>query len=148
MRSVFRVWHLEDDEGDRTFLDRAMKRLHRAIQLEQFPTPQPAIARLQAIVHPRTELPHLVISDLKMPGMTGVEFVQWVRSSPYCYVPVVILSGSGLPEDVLHAHEVGVTSFVTKPLNASDLTALLHTVVEYWRDVCHSPVDYKPDPSS
>src|SRR5690349_4469321 len=46
-------------------------------------------------------LPDLVVLDLKMPLMDGLEVLEWIRlHSPYPSLPVVLLSGSGLPKDV------------------------------------------------
>jgi CheY-like chemotaxis protein len=73
----------------------------------RFHDPTPAIECLEAVTAPELQLPHLIITDLKMPKMTGVEFVKWLRNSRFSYLPIIVLSGSSLPEDVLEAYRSG-----------------------------------------
>lgn len=136
------MWHLEDDENDQLFFARAVRSLGLQVQLTTFDSPAPAISRIEAITQPRMELPHLIVSDLKMPGMTGIEFVQWLRRTQYRCVPVVIFSGSALAPDILCAHRMGASSMITKPVDAEGLKETLSTLLLYWDRICQSPVDH------
>lgn len=63
-------------------------------------------------------LPDLIVSDLKMPGQTGVEFLQWLSThTDYRQIPFVMLSGSALPEDRDAALQAGARAFFTKTGN-------------------------------
>ena len=60
-------------------------------------------------------LPDLIVSDLKMPGQTGIEFLQWLRTHPhYQQIPFVMFSGSALPQDRDIALRDGAHAFFTK----------------------------------
>jgi CheY-like chemotaxis protein len=74
-----------------------------------------------------------------MPGMSGLEFVQWLRQSHFACTPVIMLSGSSLPEDILAAYRLGTNSFSTKPLDVHDLNEIVSTVLKYWKDICQTP---------
>ena len=81
-------------------------------------------------LHP---FPDLVLLDLKMPFVDGVEVLKWIQSRPLCAsLPVLMLSGSGLPKDIDEAYRLGVHTYFTKPLSLSELGALLDVIVEYW----------------
>src|SRR6187431_1853619 len=52
--------------------------------------------------------PDIIVLDVKMPQVTGFEALMWLRTHPPCQdLPVVMLSGSGLPEDVVRAYRMG-----------------------------------------
>jgi len=78
--------------------------------------------------------PSVIISDVKMPRRTGLEVVEWVRQHPTCsVVPIVMLSGSRIQNDVLTAYKLGANSYFTKPSTLEELTELLGVAFEYWR---------------
>ena len=78
--------------------------------------------------------PDVLILDLKMDHLDGFDVLKWLRRHPACSgVPAVMLSGSGLDEDVEQAYRLGANSYFRKPNSVSDLTKLLRTVAEYWR---------------
>jgi CheY-like chemotaxis protein len=142
MRGRFRLWHLEDDANDRFFVARALAALHPDVELRSFADGLLAQARLNTVKDARAELPHLILTDMKMPGMNGVEFIRWLRRSEHSCVPVVMLSGSALSEDIATAYRAGVSSFITKPLETNALNTVLWNLLNYWKDTCHNPVDH------
>jgi len=77
--------------------------------------------------------PDLLVLDLKMPLVNGVEVLKWIRNQPeYTSLPVIMLSGSGLPKDVEEAYGLGVKTYFTKPHSVIELGNLLRLVVDYW----------------
>ena len=65
-------------------------------------------------------LPDVILLDIKMPRMDGFDFLLWLRSrapTQQQWIPVVIMSSSGLPEDVEHAYLLGANSYIIKPVN-------------------------------
>lgn len=91
----------------------------------------------------RTEfpLPCLILLDLKLRGMSGLELLRWVRSQPELRkLPVVILTHSGSPEDMLEAYEHGANSYLVKPVDLNALQALLKTVNGYWIITVQKPI--------
>jgi len=72
----------------------------------------------------------LVISDLKMPGMTGLEFLQKVRID-YPHTLTILLTGHGDLETAMHAiNEVGVYKFILKPYDTNDLRITVKRTLE------------------
>lgn len=69
---------------------------------------------------------HLVITDLNMPEMNGIELTRSIRASKeYHAIPVVLVTTEKDPEKIKKAHEAGVTAILRKPFNLTNLTATL-----------------------
>jgi CheY-like chemotaxis protein len=76
--------------------------------------------------------PDLIICDLKMPGGTGVEFVQWLHTQPgYRQIPVVLFSGSALPSDQEAAIRHGARAFFTKTGEFAVLQERVQQILAY-----------------
>jgi CheY-like chemotaxis protein len=135
----FRLWHLEDDDSDALLVQQALRRSHRPVDLTRYHDPTAAIAVLESIYAPEVQAPHLILTDLKMPKMDGLEFVKWLRQSRFACIPVIMLTGSTLPTDVLAAYRSGVNSFSTKPVSVLHLNELVSTVLKYWNELCATP---------
>lgn len=78
--------------------------------------------------------PELLVLDLKMPRLTGLEVLEWVRKHEECgHMPVLFLSGSGLPEDVEEAYKLGANAYFTKPRSVAALVAMIRAITSFWR---------------
>jgi CheY-like chemotaxis protein len=78
-------------------------------------------------------LPALVLLDLKLPRRSGLEVLQWLRStSPLRRLPVVVLTSSSQSQDVNRAYEFGANSYLVKPVEFDDLKEMMDKVHIYW----------------
>jgi CheY-like chemotaxis protein len=78
-------------------------------------------------------LPILILLDLKLPRRSGLEVVQWLRAQEAVRrIPVVMLTSSGQSRDVNDAYELGVNSYLVKPVEYDALLQMLKTVNFYW----------------
>ncbi len=69
---------------------------------------------------------HVIFTDLAMPGMTGLEFLQKLKSRPeYRRVPVIVVSSVAAQSKVVEAVRLGASAFIRKPFNASQIQAKL-----------------------
>ena len=66
----------------------------------------------------------MVITDLRMPGMSGSELLKKIYST-YPTIPVVVLTGHGTIEDAVEAMQNGAVDFLTKPVNLDHLSVLI-----------------------
>jgi CheY-like chemotaxis protein len=74
----------------------------------------------------QTEPPGLIVSDLSMPEMDGLQFLKWVRSQePFRQVRFVMLSNSGLRRDIENALASGANDYLVKPSDFEDLIKLV-----------------------
>ncbi|MEA3339619.1 MAG: response regulator [Chloroflexota bacterium] len=70
--------------------------------------------------------PDVVVLDVKMPGMSGLEMCRTLRDMPQLAdTPVIMLSARITPEDIAAGYEAGADKYVTKPFKAKDLAILI-----------------------
>ncbi|RLA10014.1 MAG: response regulator [Gammaproteobacteria bacterium] len=81
---------------------------------------------------PLTVMPKLILLDINLPGVDGWQVLQRLKSARYAQVPVVMLSSSSDPTDILLAAEFHANSFVTKPLQLQDYLSFAHNLITYW----------------
>lgn len=80
-----------------------------------------------------TTLSNLILLDLNMPKMNGTEFLKILKSNPsYKFIPVVILSTSNYPNDILQCYDLGIAGYIMKPLKYNDYKLCVENLVNYW----------------
>jgi CheY-like chemotaxis protein len=137
---------VEDDPNDVLFVQQEFKRASRNIRLHVVSDGIEAKRYLEGKHNysdrSRYPLPHVIVLDLKMPRFSGFDFLEWLRSkapSQLHFIPVVVLSSSTLPQDVVRAYALGVSSYVTKPVNWDEFRQRLHSIATYWADNVETP---------
>lgn len=84
----------------------------------------------------------LVLLDIKMPFMSGLEVLEWIRSQPALrFLPVIMLTSSEQEGDIEAAYRLGAASFIVKPSNPEELGELLRVIDEYWLRQNRLPVE-------
>ena len=79
----------------------------------------------------------LVISDLKMPRMGGIELLAWMNARPaFRSIPVIVLTSSSDQSEVNAAFAEGAKGYMIKPVQFPELEKLIQTVAAYWRASC------------
>ncbi len=73
----------------------------------------------------KKDVPHAVLLDLNLPGMSGMDFLRRFRADEKNIVPVIVVSGNDRDEDIIAALELGADDFVTKPFSPRVLQARL-----------------------
>ncbi|HTW67897.1 MAG TPA: response regulator [Bryobacteraceae bacterium] len=85
-------------------------------------------------------LPGMILLDLNMPRKDGREALQEIKADPKLRsIPVVILTTSKAEEDILRAYDLGVNSFILKPVTFQSLVDLTLTLSKYWFEVVELP---------
>ena len=85
-------------------------------------------------------LPGMILLDLNMPRKDGREALQEIKADPRLRsIPVVILTTSKAEEDILRAYDLGVNSFILKPVTFQSLVDLTLTLSKYWFEVVELP---------
>lgn len=84
--------------------------------------------------------PHLILLDLKMPKVNGIEVLQSIRAAEeFVDVPVVMLSSSDAEPDVEQAYGLHVNSYLVKPLDFGQFAQLMDDVGYYWLNWNYRP---------
>lgn len=77
--------------------------------------------------------PDFIISDVKMPGMDGFQFLRWVRShADASHVPIIFLSSAGTGVDAEQAYRLGANAFLVKPDTLEELTEMIRATCDFW----------------
>jgi two-component system response regulator len=84
--------------------------------------------------------PKLVLLDLKLPKVDGLEVLRTIRSDPrLCSLPVVILTSSREDRDIVESYDLGVNSYIVKPVEFEKLVEMTRTIGLYWLMLNHVP---------
>ncbi|MEC9441367.1 MAG: response regulator [Myxococcota bacterium] len=84
--------------------------------------------------------PGLILLDLNMPKKDGREALQEIKSNDLLRrIPVVILTTSKAEEDILKTYDLGVNSFITKPVTFDGLVELMQLLGRYWFEIVELP---------
>jgi CheY-like chemotaxis protein len=122
---------VDDDVSDALFADGIINDLQPQFPGQILTSGEDLVAYLQGenLYSDRSRYPYpiLVLLDLEMPAMDGLEVLKWLRGHPeHAEVPVVVLSGClGMARQVTEAYRLGALSFLPKPLQQSDVHSIL-----------------------
>lgn len=84
--------------------------------------------------------PNMILLDLNMPRKSGLEALQEIKADPDLRsIPVVVLTTSKAEEDIIRSYDLGVNSFVVKPVTFESLVELVKTLGNYWFQIVELP---------
>jgi CheY-like chemotaxis protein len=146
-RSSITILMADDDEDDRVLTADALKR-SRLINDVRFVVDGDDLMQYLrgtgayatgGVPSPR---PGLILLDLNMPKKDGREALAEIKSDPVLRsIPVVVLTTSKAEEDIVRTYDLGVNSFVSKPVSFEELAAVMRTLACYWFDLVELPHD-------
>lgn len=86
--------------------------------------------------------PGLILLDLNMPKKDGREALAEIRSDPNLrQIPVVVLTTSKAEEDIYRTYDLGVNSFITKPVSFEGLVEVMRGLGKYWFEIVKLPTE-------
>ncbi|WP_162052538.1 response regulator [Pontibacter pamirensis] len=84
--------------------------------------------------------PGLILLDLNMPKKDGREALKEIKEDEHLrLIPVVVLTTSKAEEDILRTYNLGVSSFITKPVTFASLVDVMKTLSKYWFEIVELP---------
>ncbi len=90
----------------------------------------------------RAPRPGLILLDLNMPKMDGREALKEIKAHPELRrIPIVVLTTSIAEEDIYRTYDLGVNSFITKPVSFSALADVMKTLTKYWFEIVELPAE-------
>ncbi|MDQ1090353.1 MULTISPECIES: response regulator [unclassified Siphonobacter] len=129
MSSSFVILVVEDDDDDRLLLETAMHKSKLNCQLAFARDGENALDMLETMETP----PALIITDLNMPFMDGMEFVRELKnSSSWSKIPVIMLSTTTTESTIRQAYDNGVSSFISKPPTFEGLQQVWQQLYKSW----------------
>jgi CheY-like chemotaxis protein len=132
-RKAVTVLHVDDDPNDTALLQVACAKASVDFEIHNVEDGDQVIEYLNGsgkyADRTRYRLPGLVLLDLKMPRVEGLEVLKWIRNqSAVKDLPVIVLSGSELQDDIRRAYAVGANSYLVKPPNFTSLISLVREI--------------------
>ena len=90
--------------------------------------------------------PAVVLLDLKMPKVDGIEVLRQVKSHPELrMIPIVVMTSSREDRDILDSYQLGVNAYVVKPVHFDEFTAAVKQVGAFWAILNEAPPGRRPD---
>jgi CheY-like chemotaxis protein len=126
-----RVLLVEDDADHAELVRRGLAGLGARVELTVRADAEAALDTLRAAGAQAG--PHLVLLDLRLPGMTGLQLLRELKGSPAtAAIPCAVLTTSEADTDVARARELDASRYLVKPADEQGLGALLAEVEAYW----------------
>jgi CheY-like chemotaxis protein len=128
---------VEDSTDDVFFLKRAFRRAEIKNPIQVVKDGRQALDYLSGTSEFTDRLnfplPGLVLLDLKLPYVLGLDVLKWIRSQPELQIlPVIVFTSSSERSDLDRAYRAGANSFMVKPSDAEHLLGLAKCFGEYW----------------
>jgi CheY-like chemotaxis protein len=121
---------VEDDEVDAMTVRRAMKELHVSNPVARVENGEEALGYLR---QPDQVMPCLILLDLNMPVMGGIEFLQAIKQDSLLKrIPVVVLTTSGEQQDKVASFDLGVAGYIRKPVDYQQFVEAVRMIDAYW----------------
>lgn len=137
---------VEDDPNDAELISRALKRGGVAVTMARVADGVEALdylfCRGAYAQRSKTARPKLILLDLKLPKLTGLEVLKAIRADSVLKRQVVVMLTSSKEErDLAEAYDSGVNSYVVKPVNFEQLMDSLARLTHYWLTINQLPSD-------
>jgi CheY-like chemotaxis protein len=130
------ILQVEDDPNDVFFLQHAMTKAGVANPIHVASDGQQAIDYLKGAGkfadREQYPLPCLVLLDLKLPHVMGLNVLRWIRQQPGPPLIVLLLTASGDDADIASAYRLGANGFLVKPPQASKLVDMAKAIKDFW----------------
>ena len=128
-----RVLLVEDDDAHAELVEFVLRKTHPAAAFERKSDGQTALEYLRGC--PLETCPHLILLDLKLPGMSGVELLERLRAEgPEQQLTIVLFTTSNSDRDRADALRARANAFIVKPMDFGRLKARLEATFRFWLD--------------
>ena len=131
---------IEDSKADAVLLRRALMREDTKLEFYHVDTAEAGFAYLREKLHNPSTLPNLIILDLNLPGINGLEFLRTYKAQDALrFVPVIVMTSSDHPIEVRRAYEAGANGYVKKPTENGRYDHIAKCLTSCWLDLMELP---------
>jgi len=146
MKTILQV---EDDPNDVFLFQHAMTKAGVTNPVQVAIDGQQAIDYLQGVGkfgnREKFPFPSLVLLDLKLPYVMGLDVLKWIRQQPGTALTVLMLTASGEEADIVTAYRLGANGFLTKPSEAHKLHDMVKAINDFWLTHNTLPSDFSAE---
>lgn len=141
---TYEILLVEDNLADAEMTIRALKKVNLANQLIHVKDGEEALNILfhrGEYAELQNSLPKIIMLDIKMPKVDGIEVLRQIKSNEITRkIPVVIMTSSKEEQDIITSYNLGVNSYVVKPVEFEDFARAVSQLGMYWLITNQSPV--------
>lgn len=127
---------VEDDPDDQEMISRVLSKMNLPNEVKKFYDGEEVLAYLKIT----TDKPFIIISDINMPVMNGIQLKEQIDGDPELRrksIPFVYLSTTANPQQVIKAYHLTVQGFFVKGQTYDVLKASIHEIITYWKMCVH-----------
>ena len=139
----------DDDPDDRMLVEEAFAEIDSSYDLRFVDDGEELMDYLRhqgRFLEETAPKPALILLDLNMPKKDGREAASEIKADPALrQIPIVVLTTSTSEEDVFRTYDLGVNSFITKPVTFAGLVEVAQTFSQYWLGIVDLPTNGSPD---
>lgn len=145
-RKTITILMADDDEDDRMFAQDALVEARLANHIDFVEDGEELMDYLRHLGKYDNgngpTRPGLILLDLNMPRKDGREALKEIKADPKLrQIPVVVLTTSKAQEDIFRTYDLGVSSFITKPVSFEGLVDIMKTLSKYWFEIVTLPTE-------
>jgi DNA-binding response OmpR family regulator len=124
---------VEDDPDHEALAIRALRKSNVANEIKVARDGAEAIEYMEGIASGVNKMPQLVLLDLKLPKVEGLDVLRAIRAADKtAFLPVVVLTSSDEERDIVASYRLGVNSYIRKPVNFTDFAEATKQLGMYW----------------
>lgn len=143
-RSLATILLIEDEVWDATLLQQAFQKAKILNPVVHLRNGDEGLGYLAGVGkysdRIQNPLPALIMLDLKLPGMTGLQLLQWMRTDRQVRrIPVVVLTQDENPTTINAAYDLGANSYLVKPGDPAEIARLVNAIQRYWMELNQPP---------
>jgi two-component system, response regulator len=128
---------VEDNPDDQALTIRALRKQNIANEIVVLGD---GVEALEFLLAPDKPIPHLVLLDLKLPKVDGLQVLQRLRSEPRTQLlPIVVLTSSDEDRDVIDGYRLGANSYIRKPVDFNQFSEAVRHLGLYWLVLNQAP---------
>lgn len=132
MKDNFHILLVEDNIGDVVLAKEAFENTGITDELIVASNGQEALEILNELSN-KGILPKLILLDLNMPIINGLEFLGTMRKNDrYKFIPTILLTTSSAENDIRQAYNVGANAYLVKPFDNDEFNEMIKRMVEFW----------------
>lgn len=123
------ILFIEDDKIETMKMQRTVSKMASNYTITEAKNGEEALKLLET----NKRLPDIILLDLNMPRMNGIEFLKILKANDsYKYLPTIVLTTSQNRADLLECYRIGIAGYIIKPLKYQAYEEKLQKVLAYW----------------
>lgn len=135
---------VEDNPDDEALTLRALKKYHFSYTVDVVRDGAEALdyifCRGTYADKDRSVLPQLILLDIKLPKVDGLEVLKTIREDKHCqHIPVVMLTTSNKEDDIVNSYDNGANSYIQKPVDFTEFLDVVSKLGVYWLAINKTP---------